>query len=138
MLEQKDLQSIGNLIDEKLTKNNKVLKDEIADEITTVVNTAFNEFEGNINKRVDGLEGKIISLDEKVGELDKKVDELDKKVELRPTLEHIMNWGDKKIVSIELDMDKLKYLHLKEFKNLPPQPEISRVLAEDDLKKKDS
>lgn len=122
MLEEKDFLTIGSLLDQKLKKNNKILKDEIVDEITGVVNDAFGEFEGKVNKRVDGLEDKIT--------------ELDKKVDLRPTLNQIMNWGDKKIVALELAMDKVKYLHQEEFNKLPPQAEISRRLVECGLKEK--
>lgn len=130
MLEEQDLKQIGKLLKE----NNKTLKDEIVTEIVTevtgAVSDAFSEFEGKINKRVDGLEGKII-------ELDKKVVEMDRKIELRPTLNQIMSWGDKKIVSLELDMDKMKYIHQDELDKLPPQEEISRVLVERGYKVKE-
>jgi len=99
MLEEKDLQSIGKLLDKKL------------DEVISSVN--------------DGFTG-----------VQRELDIIKEDVKLRPTLQQIMNWGDKKIVALELDVDKVKYLHLKEFKNLPSQPEISRVLVEHDLKSK--
>ena len=126
MLEEQDLKQIGKLLKE----NNKTLKDEIVTEVTGVVNDAFSEFEGKINKRVDGLENKITELDEKVTAMDRKI-------ELRPTLNQIMSWGDKKIVALELDMDKVKYLHQEEFDKLPPQANISRALIERGLKLKD-
>ena len=120
MLEEKDFQAIGKLLDEKFKENNKILKDEIVAEIGAATSQAFSAVEARIDK------------------IDVKVDKLGEEMAKRPTLNQIMNWGDEKIVALELDMDKVKYLHLKDFKNLPPQPEISRVLVEHDLKLKNS
>jgi hypothetical protein len=67
--------------------------------------------------------------------MQKEINGVKEEIKLRPTMDQIMNWGDKKIVSLELDMDKVKYFHQNEFSKLPPQSEISRALAEKGLKK---
>lgn len=120
MLEEKDFQSIGKLLDEKFKENNKILKDEIVAEIGAATSQAFSAVEARIDK------------------IDVKVDKLGEEMAKRPTLNQIMSWGDKIIVPLRLDIDKLKYLHLKDFKNLPPQQKISRILIEHDLKLKNS
>ncbi|MDO8668052.1 MAG: hypothetical protein Q7K35_03065 [bacterium] len=114
MLEEKDIQSIGELLDKKL----KNQKDEIVAEIGSATSEAFSAVESSL------------------GKLETKVDKLSEEMSLRPTLNQIMNWGDKKIVALELDMDKVKYLHQEEFNKLPPQAEISRRLVECGLKEK--
>lgn len=112
MLEEKDFKTIGSLLDQKLKENNKILKDEIVAEIGAATSEAFSAVEVRIDK------------------LDIKVDKLGEEMAKRPTMNQITSWGDKKIVSLELDMDKVKYIHQDELDKLPPQEEISRVLVE--------
>ena|SRR3990167_1925988 len=115
MLEKKDIQTIGKLLDEKLDKklkeNNKILKDGIVAEVGAVTSEAFSAVEA-------------------------KIDNIEKEIKLRPTLNQIMSWGDKKIIPLELDIDKIKYLHRDEMDNLPPPEEISKALLEKGLKQK--
>jgi len=114
MLEQKDLQSIGELLDKKL----KTQKDEIVAEIGEVTGEAFSEVESKLIK------------------LETKVDNLSKEMANRPTKTEIFDWADERIVDLELSTDRHDYLHINELDKLPPQPEISRALAERGLKKK--
>lgn len=53
-MQQEDIQQISNLLDKKFEENNKVLKEEIVDEIGVIFSQSFNE-----------LEAKIDSIDEK-------------------------------------------------------------------------
>ena len=128
MLEEKDLQSIGELLDKKL----KTQKDEIVAEIGSATSEAFSAVEA----KIDGIQSDVVGLKSDVAGLKSEVVGLKKDIALRPTLNQIMSWGDKKIVELELDMDKVKYLHQKEFDKLPPPAEISRVLVERGLKRK--
>lgn len=115
MLEEQDLKQIGKLLKE----NNKTLKDEIVAEIGAATSEAFSAVEARIDK------------------LDIKVDKLGEEMAKRPTMNQITSWGDKKIVSLELDMDKVKYIHQDELDKLSPQEEISRVLVERGYKVKE-
>lgn len=132
MLDNNDLLKISNLLEENNKKNNKLLKEEIVGEIVGAVNDGFTEMQ----KQLDGMEGKITGMDGKIGGMEGRLGKLQKDMELRPTLSQIMNWGDNKIVNLELRTDKLDYLHLKELDNLPPAPEISQALMEHGFKKK--
>ena len=123
MLEKKALQAIGILLDEKLEKK----LDEKFDEMAMLVNKGFT----GMQKEFDGLK-------EEFNEVKGELREVKKDIKFRPTLNQIMSWGDKKIVALELDMDKVKYLHQKEFAKLPPQAEISRTLIERGFKVKEA
>ncbi len=118
-MQKQDLQQISNLLDKKLDQkfkeNNKILKKEIVDEIGAITNQAFNEQEERTDKRFD---------------------KIDKELAKRPTKKEMFSWADKRIVDIELDMDKVKYIHLDEWNKLPPTVEISKALVENKLKKK--
>ena len=96
MLEQKDLQSIGELLDKKL----KTQKDEIVSEIGEAAGEAFSEVES------------------KLGKLETKVDNLSKEMANRPTKTEISSWADRRIVDLELRADRYDYLHLNELDKL--------------------
>ena len=120
MLEQKDLHSIGELLDKKLkTQEESITKkfDNKLDEVLGAVNDGFTDMQ----KEFDGVKEELSGVKEEV--------------KLRPTLKQIMNWGDKKIVELELKTDRHDYLHINELDKLPPQAEISRALVERGLKK---
>lgn len=135
MLDQKDLQSIGELLDKKLDDRFKVQEekldkklekkiDEKFDEMATLVNKGFSEMQ----EEFDGLKGEF---KEVKGEL-KTVKE---EIKLRPTTERIFEWADGRLLDLELRADRHDYLHVKELDKLPPQPEISRILVEKGFKK---
>jgi hypothetical protein len=143
MLEAKDLQSIGELIDKKLgvklKENNIALEDGIIakfdkkfDEMLVVVNDGFT----GMQKGFDGLRGEFNDVKGELNEVKVELKVIKEDIKLRPTLGQIMDWGDKKIVALELDMDKVRYLHQDEFEKLPPQREINRALVERGFKEK--
>ena len=121
MLEQNDLQSIGELLDKKL----KTQKDEIVAEMGEVTSEAFS-----------GVESRLGMLESKVDKVETKVDNLSKEMADRPTKTEIFNWADRRVVDLALRADRHDYLHINELDKLPPQPEISRALAERGLKRK--
>ena len=51
-----------------------------------------------------------------------------------PTRNELLSHTDKRVSPLELDMDKVKYIHRKEWKNLPNQRDISASLTADGLK----
>ena len=119
MLAEKDFQSIGKLLDEKLKT-----QEENADKKFDKANNRFDEMISIVN---DGFT-----------EMQKGFDGLREDIKLRPTMKQIMNWGDNKIVALELDMDKVKYIHQEELDKLPPQAEISRTLIDRGFKAKEA
>ena len=142
MLEEQDFQTIGKLFDEKLDKKFEVQEEKITskfNEMVGIVNDGFTDMQ----KEFDGLKGEFNGVKEEFkgvgGELNGikwELNGIKEDIKLRPTLNQIMSWGDKKIISLELDMDKVKYLHQKELSELPSPAEISQVLAEKGFKRK--
>lgn len=106
MLEEKDLQSIGKLLDQRF----KVQEGKL-DEVIGAVNDGFTEMQVEI----DGLV---------------------KEIKLRPTKAEIFGWADKRIVDLELAKDRHNFMHIDELGKLPSQPEISRILTERGFKEK--
>lgn len=89
----------------EIQENNKILKEAIIEETAMIVNKAFQEMEEKIKKEF----------------------------EKRPTKQELFDWADKRIYPLELDQDRLKFLHIKEWKKLPSQREITGKLAEEGL-----
>lgn len=118
-MQPQDLQQISSLLNERFKENNKILKKEIVkevvDEVGVITNQAFGEFEER---------------------MDKKFDRVNRELAKRPTKKEMFGWADRKIVPLEIDMDKVKYLHLDKWNKLPPTIEISRTLVENKLKKR--
>ena len=114
MLEQKDLQSIGELLDKKLKTQ-----------------------EQNITQKFDGkLDEAINIINKGFTDMQKEINGVKEEVKLRPTKTEIFNWADKRLIDLELKADRHDYLHINELDKLPPQSEISRALIEQGLKKK--
>jgi len=134
MLEQKDLHSIGELLDKKLkTQEESITKkfDNKLDEVLGAVNDGFTDMQ----KEFDGVKEELSGVKEELSGVKEELSGVKEEVKLRPTLKQIMNWGDKKIVELELKTDRHDYLHINELDKLPPQAEISRALVERGLKK---
>lgn len=136
-MQEQDLQQIGDLLDKKLDEkldlkfkeNNKILKEEIIDEMAIVVNQAFSE-------QKEQLDVKFAEIDKNFVEVHKNFIEVKKEIAKRPTTERIFSWADERITTLELDTDKVKYLHREEWKKLPSALEISQILLNDGLKQK--
>lgn len=106
MLEQKDLQSIGELLDKKLDERFKIQGEEFEEkleEMAALVNKGFTDMQ--------------------------------KEIELRPTKKEIFEWADGRLLDLELRADRHDYLHIGELDKLPPPAEISRLLVEKGFKK---
>jgi hypothetical protein len=147
MLDNNDIQQISKLLDEKFKerdkllderfeKNNKILVDDIMvkvdarfDEVLGIMNDSFTDMEVRMDGFKQEISGKVDKIEAELGIV--KV-ELEKK----PNKSDMFSWGDKQILPVKFDVDRLKYIHLKEIKKLPPQYEISQALADNDLKEK--
>ena len=117
-MDQQDLQQISDLMDQKFEENNKILKKEIVKDVNDKIEEAML-----INKEEF----------ERVG---KRFDEVDEELKKKATAQQVLSWGDNKVVALEIDMDKVKYIHRDEWDKLPPTIEIRKALAEKGLKKK--
>lgn len=137
-MQQQDLQQISDLMDKKLDQkfkeNNKILKEEIVDEIGVITNQGFNEQEERMTARFEKVDARFEKVDERFNKADDEFKKINDKCD--NIYERICDKTDIKLRDLELDMDKVKYIHLKEWDKLPPTYEISEALAEKNLKKK--
>ncbi|MEA3463760.1 MAG: hypothetical protein U9R14_01665 [Patescibacteria group bacterium] len=149
-MQQKDLQQISNLMDQKFEKNNEnlVTKNDLKqifkennEKIFKKMDDKFKKMDGKFKKmddKIDKFEDKITRTvkqefdqnTEQHNKMEKRFDKMDKKLEQKPNKDHMFDWADKKVHNLELDMEKAKYLHRREWKKLPPAYEIRKALAE--------
>jgi hypothetical protein len=130
MLEERDIQAISVLLDEKLKENNKTLKDEIISEIGE-----------NIKENNKTLKDEIISeIGETIGEafsnIEAKIDRLEEEIAKRPTRNEVFGWADRRIIDLEIGKERHDYLHIDELDKLPSPAEINRTLIERGFKQK--
>ena len=123
-LESKLEEKLESKLEKKFRENNEILRQEISQEIsqkikdsedivTSAVKQSFADLENEMNEKFENMQE----------ELNKKANEAT-----------VLSWGDEKITPVKLDVDKLKYLHKNEWKNLPDSGTVSRILAEEGIK----
>ena len=106
---------IEETLDKRFSDFEKVVDDKFED-MALMVSNGFAEVGEKLNKidsRLELVESRLT----KVEDLNRNI--YDRMVEVTDTT---MN-------DLRLDMDKVKFLHLDEWKGLPPQREISETLA---------
>lgn len=131
-MQKQDLQQISDLLDEKLDEkfkenNKKIFKkiDKVDKKIETVLKTTKEGFDENtkdhqiINNRFDKVEERL-----------KKVENKNNKI-----YKSICSYTDNELAELQFNMDKVKYIHINEWDNLPPAHEISKELVKRELKK---
>jgi len=133
MLEEKDLQAIGTLLDQKLKENNQSLKTEIFGEMDKRFGEVNKEL-GSINDRFDEVLNMVndgfSGLQVQVDEIKNDVSELKVEVAKRPTRDEVFNWADDRFIDLELAKDRHDFLHIDELDKLPAPIEISKALIE--------
>jgi hypothetical protein len=101
---------------ELLQESNKDLKKELTEtivsEIGEIVNTAFSEFEEKTARRFD---------------------KIDEDLAQKPSLREINAWADSNLIPFQRDVEKLKYLHIKELKDIPDNLTVSSALIDEGL-----
>ena len=120
-------QIVDKSLDEKLDKkfkenNKKIFKkiEESAEEVGIIVNDSFVELEGKMNKRFNKVDNRLDGINQT---LKKKADK-----------NTLLDWADKRILSLELDCKKTKYLHIEKWKNLPSATKINNTLIKEGIK----
>lgn len=106
MLDEKDLQAIGKLLDKQSDKF-----DEKFDDLLSVVNEGFT-----------GIQEQITELKEEMAK--------------RPTKTEVFGWADKRLIDLEIRKERHDYLHINELDKLPSPSEINRTLIERGFKQK--
>ena len=151
-----DLKQISELLDKGLKENNKKLFKKIDEKIdksteenNKKIDGKFEENNKKIDEKIDKLEENIMVATKRgFDEVDSRFEKVEKKLtdvkqdvkKIKDVQENIYqricDQTDNEVKDLQLDMDKVKYIHKKEWAKLPPTYEISKALAEDGLKKK--
>ena len=116
-MQEQDLQQIKKIIDDSLDEKIKKTIDESLDE------------------KLEKFKDEIVTTTKE--QFDKHTDMLENiKLEIakRPTIDKFENWREKQVEPIERDVDKLKYLHKDEWRNLSDSGIVNRELAENGMK----
>ncbi|MCK5510570.1 hypothetical protein KAI65_03455 [Candidatus Parcubacteria bacterium] len=124
-----NLEQFSEILDKKLGENNKTLFkkiDEKIDKLEENIMTATKKGFDEVDCRFEKVEKEITEVKQNVD----KIKDVQENIYQR-----ICDQTDNEIKDLQLDMDKIKYIHKKEWNKLPPTYEISKVLAENGLKK---
>ena len=113
-----DLKQIKQIVDTSINKsikenNKKIFKkiDDSAESIAINTNESFDELEGKMNKRFDGIDERFDGVDDRLDGIDKSLDGIDKRLEQKADRNTLLNWADDRILELELDRNKVKYFH---------------------------
>jgi hypothetical protein len=117
-----DLKQIGELLDSKLEEK----LGKAVSEIASMVNVAFTEFEEKTTQQFD----KII---DRIDGMEQRLDKIDEELSHKPALHEINAWADGNLIPFQRDVEKLKYLHIKELKDIPDNLTISSALIDEGL-----
>lgn len=122
-----DLKEIKQIVDTSVKENNeKIFKrieakiDNSTDGLAINTNESFDELEEKMNERFDGV--------------DNRLDKMNKKLEQKADRNTLLNWVDNRILGLESDRNKVKYLHVEEWKNLPSASKINSTLIKEGIK----
>jgi hypothetical protein len=144
-MNQQDLQQISDLMDKKFEDNNKSLMGEMGREmdkkfednnksLEALMDKKFEDNNKKIFKKIeDGNDEILRTMKEEFDENTLAHEEFKKELAKRPSKEEVFSWSDKKLDKMDLDISKIKYLHIGEWKGLPPQREVSRALFENEI-----
>ncbi|MDP3043708.1 MAG: hypothetical protein Q8N21_04910 [bacterium] len=140
MLEEKYLQAIGILLDQKfkvqedrITEKFKVQEDRITEKFKVQEDRITEKFERKMDEKIDEV---LNAVNEGFTGMQGQFNELKNEMAKRPTKEEVFSWADRRIVDLELAKDRHDFMHIDELDKLPAQSEISKTLAERGFKQK--
>ena len=146
MLEEKDLQAIGALIDQKLggqearfdqkLEAQEARLDQKFEAQEARFDSKLSELISVVNDGFSAVQEQIDELKDDVAELKSDVGELKVEMSKRPTKDEVFGWADRRITDLEIAKDRHDFMHLGELGQLPAPAEINRVLIDSGWKEK--
>ena len=129
-----DLKQIKQIVDESLDKKLDEKLDEKLGFVKNEIGTVKNEI-GNVkNELLDSMKEEFDRNTEQHIQMNEKLDRIDQKLETKADETTLLDWADKRILRLESDRNKVKYLHIKEWKNLPSASKIKATLVREGIK----
>jgi uncharacterized protein YicC (UPF0701 family) len=139
-MQKSDLKQIKQVVDTSVKHAiNTSVKQIIDESLDKKLDQKFKENNKKIFKRI---ESKIDSAEERImtstqkefHDVNEKLDGIDKTLENKADKSTLLNWADKRILNLELDRNKAKYFHIKEWKDLPSAQKINSTLIKEGVK----
>lgn len=113
-MQEQDLKQIRKVVREEIKENNKEICQKIEDVKDEIITSTKQGFDENTKQH---------------REIYKEIRETNKKLDKKASASRVLSWGNGQIGPVKTDVDKLKYIHRQEWKNLPDSGEVSRALA---------
>ena len=142
-MQKNDLKQIKQIVDTSVKQIVDTSVKQIVDEsLDEKLDKKFRENNKKIFKKIDGVKNKLLDSmkeefddnTEQHNQLNKRFDKVDKTLESKADKSTLLDWADKRILGLELDRDRMKYLHIKEWKNLPSAHKINDTLIKEGLR----
>jgi len=111
-MQEQDLKQIKQVVRDVVREEVGKRVEESESLITLAIAQGFND----VQVQFDNVYSQLSNMQKK---LDKKANE-----------STVLNWGDSQVIPIKNDVNKLKFLHKDEWKELPDSGTISRKLIE--------
>lgn len=110
-------------VGELLSENSADLRKELSEVIDVKLDKAVSEIAGMVNVAFTEFEEKTA----------RRFDKIDEDLAQKPSLREINAWADSNLIPFQRDVEKLKYLHIKELKDIPDNLTVSSALIDEGL-----
>lgn len=147
MLQKEDIQQIRTVVKEEFTtaievrdvqQIRTVVKEEVslaiqANNKNLVTNGEFTDLLLMLKNSFDHIEKRFQRIEERLQRIEERLKNMDYEISLRPTLEKIMTWSDRRIHSLEMSMQSAQYILRDRWRDLPAQREVHKTLVDDGI-----
>ena len=128
-MQEQDLKQIKEAVRDVVKSELSEVKSDLGG-VKSELSEVKNEFK-KVNDKIDEI---LITSKKQFDDHTEQLEEIKKEIAKRPTIVDFESWREKKVVPLARDIDKLKYLHKKEWKKLPDSGVVSRALVEEGIK----
>lgn len=126
-MQQQDLKQFSDILDQKLDQkfeeNNKAIFAKI-DEVKQDVNKVKQDTDELLRSTKEGFD-EVAALEQKLSKVETTNDNI---------YERTCKYTDNELANLSDDMNRVKFIHKKEWKKLPPLPVVRQKLAEEGLR----
>ncbi|MBT4722791.1 hypothetical protein HN958_02070 [Candidatus Falkowbacteria bacterium] len=130
-------QKLNTLLDQKLKTNQEVIIGMVRKELAGFATKKDLKQElskyatkDDLSKTEERMMTRVANVFfEYQGQVDARLDTIDRKLAERPTRAWFSKWADKMVLPLRADMKKVKYIHRKEWKDLPALSTINKSLS---------
>jgi hypothetical protein len=149
-----DLKQIKKIVDESVdnainTSVKKIVDESVDNAINTSVKKIVDQsLDEKLDQRfkknkedMDAMEERIMIstqeefsvINDRFNKVDQRFNKIDKTLETKANESTLLDWADNRILELELNSNKVKYLHIKEWKGLPSASKIKEALIKEGL-----